>query len=53
MPTSKVEFKLIIGANQPTPWVGVTERINIGVFILWVVVLAMTLLRARKEDDPE
>jgi len=42
-----------IGANQPTPWVGVTERINIGVFLLWVVVLAMTLLRARKEDDPE
>ena len=36
-----------ISANLPTPWVGVWERINIGVFLLWVVVLAITLLRAR------
>jgi hypothetical protein len=35
-----------IAANLPTPWVGVWERINIGVFLLWVVVLAVTLLRA-------
>ena len=33
-------------ANQPTPWVGVNERINIGVFLLWVVVVAIALLRA-------
>ena len=36
-----------IQANLPTPWVGVWERINIGVFLLWVVVLALMLLRAR------
>jgi hypothetical protein len=30
-------------ANQPTPWIGVWERINIGVFLLWVVVLAVAL----------
>jgi len=36
-----------IGANLPTPWVGVWERINIGVFLLWVVVLAVTLLRVQ------
>jgi hypothetical protein len=36
-----------IQANLPTPWVGVWERINIGVFLLWVVVLAIILLRAR------
>ncbi len=36
-----------IEANLPTPWVGVTERINIGVFLLWVVVLAIALLRIR------
>ena len=36
-----------VQANLPTPWVGVWERINIGVFLLWVVVLATTLLRAR------
>jgi len=34
-----------IAANLPTPWIGVWERINIGVFLLWVVVLATTLLR--------
>lgn len=34
-----------IAANLPTPWVGVWERINIGVFLLWVAVLAITLLR--------
>jgi hypothetical protein len=34
-----------IAANLPTPWIGVWERINITVFLLWVVVLAVTLLR--------
>jgi len=37
-----------IAANLPTPWAGVWERINIGVFLLWIVVLAMALLRAEK-----
>jgi hypothetical protein len=32
-------------ANLPTPWMGVWERIDIGVFLLWVVVLAVALLR--------
>src|SRR4051795_330093 len=36
-----------IQANLPTPWVGVWERINIGVFLLWVVVLATMLLSIR------
>jgi hypothetical protein len=34
-----------VAANLPTPWLGVWERINVGVFLLWVVVLALTLLR--------
>jgi len=34
-----------VGANLPTPWIGVWERINIGVFLLWVIVLATVLLR--------
>jgi hypothetical protein len=34
-----------IAANLPTPWVGVWERIGIAAFMLWVVVLAMILLR--------
>jgi len=40
-----------VQANLPTPWVGVWERMNIGVFLLWVVVLAIVLLRARVTAD--
>jgi hypothetical protein len=36
-----------IEANLPTPWVGVWERGSIGVFLLWIVVLALSLLRVR------
>ncbi|HEV2358804.1 MAG TPA: DUF998 domain-containing protein [bacterium] len=36
-----------VSANLSTPWVGVWERINIGVFLLWVVVLAVALLRVQ------
>ncbi len=35
-----------IAANLPTPWIGVWERINIGGYLLWVTVLASTLLRS-------
>lgn len=44
-----------IAANEPTPWIGVTERINIFSYLLWVIVLAAALLRAqmeRPQDDP-
>ena len=33
-------------ANLPTAWIGLWERINITVFLLWIVVLAIVLLRA-------
>jgi len=33
-----------VQANLPTPWTGVWERINIAAFLLWIVVLAITLL---------
>jgi hypothetical protein len=29
--------------NLPTPWIGLWERINVGVFLLWVVVFAARL----------
>jgi cytochrome c biogenesis protein CcdA len=32
-------------ANLPTPWIGLWERINISVFLLWIAVLATALLR--------
>lgn len=35
-----------IPADRPTPWIGVWERINIGAFLLWVIALAVALLRA-------
>jgi hypothetical protein len=34
-----------IGANLPTPWAGLTERINLAGYLLWVIVLAIELLR--------
>lgn len=34
-------------ANQPTPWIGLWERINISVFLLWIVVLGAVLWRTR------
>jgi len=37
-----------VAAGLPTPWMGVTERINIYAFMLWIVVLAIVLLRTSK-----
>ena len=34
-----------IAANLPTPWIGGWERINTGVFFVWIIVLAVVLLR--------
>jgi hypothetical protein len=33
-----------LAANEPTPWLGVYERINIGAYLLWMAVLAVVLL---------
>jgi hypothetical protein len=35
----------LIATNSPTPWIGVWERINIGVFMLWIAVFSLSLLR--------
>lgn len=40
-----------IAENLPTPWIGIWERINIGVFLLWIVVLAIILLRTERISD--
>jgi hypothetical protein len=37
----------LVAKNQPTPLIGLWERINIGVFLLWVIVLASILLQAK------
>jgi hypothetical protein len=31
-------------ANLPTPWMGLWERISIGAYLLWIVVLALGVL---------
>jgi hypothetical protein len=40
-----------VATNLPTPWIGVWERINLGVFLLWVAVLSVALLRAEAVDQ--
>jgi hypothetical protein len=39
----------MLDQNLPTPWIGVWERINIGVFLVWVIALAVVLLQEREE----
>ena len=34
-----------VGKNLPTPFIGIWERINIGLFLLWIIVLASALLQ--------
>jgi hypothetical protein len=41
-----------VAANLPTPWLGVTERINIYGYMLWMAVLAITLLRVQDASAP-
>jgi CubicO group peptidase (beta-lactamase class C family) len=35
----------LVAANLPTPWMGVWERANVALYLVWVVVFAVTLLR--------
>ena len=37
-----------LAANLPTPWMGVLERVNVYGSMLWVLVLAVMLLRGQK-----
>jgi hypothetical protein len=38
-----------LAAGQPTPWLGLTERINIYSFMLWAIVLALVLIREQAD----
>lgn len=40
-----------IKAGLPTPWVGIYERINVYGYIVWVMVLAILLLRKRQTEN--
>jgi hypothetical protein len=39
--------------NLPTPWIGVWERIIIGIYMLWIVVLAILVLRTHETPTPK
>ncbi len=40
----------MVSANEPTPWLGVIERIMFASFVLWFAVLAVVLLRAGRPE---
>jgi hypothetical protein len=40
-----------LDAGLPTPWMGLWERINIGVFLLWVVMLSAILMKVPGPTD--
>lgn len=40
-----------IPTNRPTPWIGLWERINIGAFLLWIIVLGVMLLRMPRPEE--
>lgn len=42
-----------VGRNEPTPLIGVWERINIGIFLIWIAVLSMILLRRHWRDEKQ
>lgn len=39
-----------IDANGPTPAIGIWERINIAVFMLWVIIFAFTFFRRKNQS---
>ena len=39
-----------VAADLPTPWIGLWERINIGVGMLWLAVLAIALMRGKAHE---
>jgi hypothetical protein len=39
-----------VQTNQPTPGIGLWERINIFAFMIWAAVLAIVLMRKEKEQ---
>jgi hypothetical protein len=40
-----------LSRNESTPLIGVWERINIGLFLVWIAVLAIVLLRRKNKQE--
>jgi len=41
-----------VGANLPTPWLGVWERVNVLGFMVWQAVVAVTVMSAERRVAP-
>lgn len=41
-----------IEAGLPTPYVGIWERINIGAYMLWIIVFSILLLKRNRQPAP-
>ncbi|MDJ1506424.1 DUF998 domain-containing protein [Xanthocytophaga agilis] len=37
-----------IVTNKPTPWMGMWERINIGIFMVWIIAFAIVVLKKER-----
>ena len=42
-----------IEKNLPTPYIGIWERINIGIFLVWVIYLAIVLIRRGEKPSTQ
>lgn len=42
-----------VESNQPTPWIGVWERINMGIFYLWVIIFALAIWKKEFPNPKE
>lgn len=42
-----------ISENEPTPWAGIEERVNIYATMLWIAALSIGLLRSRAQDTSQ
>ena len=42
-----------VAANLPTPWMGILERINVYATMLWLLVLAVALLKERGQQEQD
>lgn len=40
-----------ISTNQPTPFIGIWERINIGLFLAWIIAFAIQLMNKKLSPD--
>jgi hypothetical protein len=43
-------FAAKVNSGEATPWMGATERVSIGAWLLWIAVFALQLLRRQRDS---